>query len=104
MSRKYGDHWRTLAHTDTGPVEAQSHGDSDFDELVIGNSNQHGWLHIEQMSDNHWWFGFYLDNDLRRRVCGSLIIYHTKPNEFHVWTEYDDAPERSWSSLEDGEQ
>ncbi len=57
-----GFHWRVLAHRRSdgyrfGLQHEVRGGDLEFDELVLGYGRFKGGLHLEQMSDRHWWFG-----------------------------------------------
>ena len=87
--KQLGNKWRILAHGELGTrVEENSDvNPSEFDELVIGNATDPCWFHLEQMTERDWWFAFYIDEG--RRVCGNMRVFTTKPNEFQVWTEFD---------------
>lgn len=103
--RSLADRWRVQAYeTETGllhggrRVELRSEGDSEFDELVVGNGSDPAWFHMEQMDERNWWFAFYIDDD--RRVCGNVEVFHTKPNRVSFWTEFVDGSSLDMSRYE----
>lgn len=98
--RSLANKWRTLAHglwtAKAISDDSDKHTESEFDELVIGNDTDPCWFHLEQMTERDWWFAFYPDKTMDRRVCGNMRIFHTKPNEFRVWVEDGTANDRMW--------
>lgn len=87
MARPYGDKWRILAHRlDTREsISLEGDGESEFDELVIGNNaNDPCWFHLEQKTDKAWWFAIYLDLDSLDRVTGWITVNHTGRNQVTI--------------------